>query len=246
MPLTIIILAAGEGKRMKSELPKVLHLCGEKPMLVRVVEAARKLEPNKLVIVTGRHHKTIIQTLGIWIDVFGISFVEQPQPIGTGHAVNCCKQQFEANDRVLILNGDMPLIQSQLLENFVNELSLVDGLVLTARLENPHGYGRIIYDKNEFTQIIEEKDCTEEQRKINEINSGVYVFRGKVLHRCLPLITNENKQKEYYLTDIVGLAKEYNISTFLIKDDENFQIRGANTPEELSELSLLTTLDEKK
>jgi bifunctional N-acetylglucosamine-1-phosphate-uridyltransferase/glucosamine-1-phosphate-acetyltransferase GlmU-like protein len=192
-----------------------------------------------LVIVTGRHHKTIIQTLGIWIDVFGISFVEQPQPIGTGHAVNCCKQQFEANDRVLILNGDMPLIQSQLLENFVNELSLVDGLVLTARLENPHGYGRIIYDKNEFTQIVEEKDCTEEQKGISIINSGLYYIDANLLLKYVPMIENKNAQHEYYLTDIVKIIKNHekiSIKTHLISEEENKYISGVNTPEELTAL----------
>ena len=237
--LVVLILAAGEGKRMRSELPKVLHVCGEKPMLVRVIESARGLNPDKIVVVTGRHHKQIIQTIGKWMDSFGIVFVEQPEPIGTGHAVRCCESEFKKNDRVLILNGDMPLIQTSLLQKVLSNTVDSEGVILTAMLENPYGYGRIVYDASgEFVAIVEEKDCTEEERGIREINTGVYVFLGKVLHSFLPKIKNTNKQKEYYLTDIVGIAKKSggSLKTFLLEENENVQIRGANTPEELKEL----------
>jgi UDP-N-acetylglucosamine diphosphorylase/glucosamine-1-phosphate N-acetyltransferase len=238
--LVVIILAAGEGKRMRSSLPKVLHLLQLKPMLVRVIETTRYLMPSKIVVVTGKHRQLIIETINQWMDSSQLVFIEQPVAIGTGHAVRCCQSEFSMNDRVLILNGDMPLIQPTLLYNFSQNNNNV---ILTAKIMEPHGYGRIVYDDiGIFSEIIEEKDCTEEQRKITEINSGVYLFSGEFLHSFLPKITNENRQKEYYLTDIVKIAKQKNsnIKTFLINETDNNQIRGVNTPEELEQLFDIT------
>jgi bifunctional UDP-N-acetylglucosamine pyrophosphorylase/glucosamine-1-phosphate N-acetyltransferase len=234
MPLTAIILAAGEGKRMRSDLPKVLHLVGGKPMLVRVLETVRMVNPEKIVVVTGKHHNQIIQTLGKWMDIFGIIFVEQSPALGTGHAVLCCLDQFTKDDRVLILNGDMPLLRSTVLRIL---LSHERNRVMTTKLENPMGYGRIIYDsRGEFRGIVEERDCREYEREIQEVNTGVYVFSGEVLHKCLPLLTNDNSQKEYYLTDVVrhALACGYSIDTYMTID--SICTRGVNTPEELLEL----------
>ena len=234
MPLTAIILAAGEGKRMRSDLPKVLHLVGGKPMLVRVLETVRMVNPEKIVVVTGKHHNQIIQTLGKWMDIFGIIFVEQSPALGTGHAVLCCLDQFTKDDRVLILNGDMPLLRSTVLRIL---LSHERNRVMTTKLENPTGYGRAIYDsRGEFRGIVEERDCREDEREIQEVNTGVYVFSGEVLHKCLPLLTNDNSQKEYYLTDVVrhALSAGYSIDTYMTID--SICTRGVNTPEELLEL----------
>jgi bifunctional UDP-N-acetylglucosamine pyrophosphorylase/glucosamine-1-phosphate N-acetyltransferase len=234
MPLTAIILAAGEGKRMRSELPKVLHLIGGKPMLVRVIETVRMVNPEKIVVVTGKHHQQIIQTLSKWMDIFGIVFVEQSPALGTGHAVLCCLDQFTKEDRVLILNGDMPLLRPAVLRIL---LSHERNRVMTTKLENPTGYGRALYDsRGEFRGIVEERDCQEDEREIREVNTGVYVFSGEVLHKCLPLLTNDNSQNEYYLTDVVhhALASGYSIDTYMTMDSTS--TRGANTPEELAEL----------
>jgi bifunctional UDP-N-acetylglucosamine pyrophosphorylase/glucosamine-1-phosphate N-acetyltransferase len=235
MTLTAIILAAGEGKRMRSELPKVLHLVGEKPMLVRVLETVRMVNPEKIVVVTGKHHQQIIQTLGKWMDIFGVVFVEQSPALGTGHAVLCCLDQFTKDDRVLILNGDMPLLRSTVLRILLSHERI--NRVMTTKLENPTGYGRAIYDsRGEFRGIVEERDCREDEREIQEVNTGVYVFSGEVLHKCLPLLTNDNSQKEYYLTDVVrhALAYGYSIDTYMTMDSVG--TRGVNTPEELAEL----------
>lgn len=238
--IIVTILAAGEGKRMRSEIPKVLHLFCGKPMLVWIIETARTLCPEKIIIVTGRHHKQIIKTLAKWMDSFGIVFVEQPEPIGTGNAVMCCLDHYITESKVLILNGDMPLITASLLDSFIRYYANTDCVVLTAILSNPHGYGRILYENGSFAGIIEEKDCTEEQRKIHEINSGIYLISGNVLQTFLPKITNDNAQGEYYLTDIVKwirTSSSHFCSTYLIDESENFCIRGINTPEELLELS---------
>jgi len=235
MPLTAIVLAAGEGKRMRSELPKVLHLIGGKPMLVRVLETVRTVNPEKIVVVTGKHHNQIIQTLDKWMDIFGIIFVEQSPALGTGHSVLCCLDQFTKDDRVLILNGDMPLLRPTSLRILLSHERI--NRVMTTKLENPTGYGRIIYDsRGEFQGIVEERDCQEDEREIQEVNTGVYVYSGKVLHECLPLLTNDNSQKEYYLTDVVrhALASGYSIDTYMTMDSVG--TRGVNTPEELAEL----------
>jgi len=231
--LVVIVLAAGEGKRMRSDLTKVLHLCGDKPMVVSVIETAFELNPDKIIVVTGRHHVQIKQTIEQW-NHYGIVYINQLVPMGTGHAVQYCLPEISHEDQVFILNGDIPLIKTELLEKV---LSYKD-TIITAKIENPHGYGRIVYDAGHFVSIIEEKDCSDEQRKICEINSGIYLFSGKSLHSFLPKITNKNKQSEYYLTDIVKIAIEAGnpIHTFVLDEKDNYQIKGANTPEELNEL----------
>jgi len=242
MTLVVTILAAGEGKRMRSDIPKVLHLVGGKPMLVRVVEAVRELEQEmsmRIVIVTGRHHRLIVETLSKWMDIFGVIFIEQPVPIGTGNAVKCCMDQYVKGDTVLILNGDMPLLTSGLLSRFVKDTHAV-AAVISAKIENPTGYGRILYSRDLFSGIVEEKDATPEQCEICEINAGVYLFEAGFLREYLPRIKNENRQKEYYLTDIFAIAEREPMTTFLLDRSENLQIRGVNTPEELAELE--TTL----
>jgi bifunctional UDP-N-acetylglucosamine pyrophosphorylase/glucosamine-1-phosphate N-acetyltransferase len=236
MPLTTVILAGGDGKRMRSDLPKVLHLVGGKPMLVRVIESVREVHPDKIVVVTGRYHSLIIQTLGTWMDIFGIVFVEQSPALGTGHAVQCCLNHIGMNDRILILNGDMPLIRPNILHILIKNGRM--NMVMTTKLDNPTGYGRVIYDsRGEFRAIKEERDCEEDDRQIQEVNTGVYIFSGQVLHECLPLLTNDNSQKEYYLTDVVrhALTAGYIIHTFMTMD--SISVLGANTPEELAELS---------
>jgi len=234
--LVVTILAGGEGKRMRSDIPKVLHLFKEKPMLARMIETVRELNPKKIVIVTGKFHPVIIQTLSKYIDIFGIHFVKQPEPLGTGHAIKCCLDEYELEDKVLILNGDTPLITSSILQKFM-EGSRGSCNVLTARFENPFGYGRIIYDKDgDFTGIVEEKDCSESQRNIHIINGGIYYINGSILKQFVPFISNNNVQKEFYLTDIVKTVKDKSwnvIATVLLDESETRYISGVNTPEEL-------------
>lgn len=235
--LVVLVLAAGQGKRMRSETPKVLHPCGGVPMLVRVVRAVCPLHPAK-VVVAGCHRELFRQTLETWgVEMGTIVLVDQPTPRGTGDAVRCCLPAFGPDDRVLVLNGDMPLIGPVLLEKLLSEAAGVDGMVLTTRLDNPQGYGRVVYGPDGgLAGIVEEKDCSPGQRQLCEVNTGVYVFRGGVLHDCLPRITNDNQQHEYYLTDVIRLAvADYRIGALLTEDHRS--VRGANTPEELEELS---------
>ena len=236
MNLTITIMAAGEGKRMNSIIPKVLHLFKNKPMLVRIIEECFLINPNKIIIITGKYDKLIKDTLALYIDNFNkLIFIKQINPCGTGDAIKCTLDQYSSNENVLILNGDMPLIKASLIKNFIN--NSVKAKLLVAKLENPYGYGRILYNNNEkFIGIKEEKDCNDEERKIDIVNVGIYLFDSNILKKYIPLIDNNNIQKEYYLTDIVKILykeTDIEINTYLIEDNLKYQIYGVNTQEEL-------------
>jgi UDP-N-acetylglucosamine diphosphorylase/glucosamine-1-phosphate N-acetyltransferase len=239
MNLTITILAAGEGKRMRSSIPKVLHLFQGKPMLVRIIETSKELHAKKIIIITGKHDVLIKETISKYMDIDiidNIVFIQQGSPSGTGDAIKSCLPIYNKDDKVLILNGDMPLINKEILKKFI-DASPYDMNILVARFPNPTGYGRIVYnEKNEFIEIVEEKDCSPEQKKVDIINSGLYYINADLLLKYIPMIDNNNSQKEYYLTDIVKIIKhneEININTFLICQDENKYISGVNTLEEL-------------
>ena len=142
------------------------------------------------------------------------------------------------DENVLILNGDTPLLSSTLLNNFLE--NMCSAKILVSSLDNPYGYGRIIYDKNNnFIEIVEEKDCTEYEKNINIINAGIYLFHSSLLNKYIPIIGNKNAQKEYYLTDIIKIMRNINnteIKTYLIDDDLKYQIHGVNTQQELKYL----------
>jgi UDP-N-acetylglucosamine diphosphorylase/glucosamine-1-phosphate N-acetyltransferase len=238
--LVITIMAAGEGKRMNSQLPKVLHLFNDIPMLVRIINEANKLNPSKIIIITGKFDELIKRTLDIHLNTTfdKLTFVQQKNPNGTGDAINSTLYLYNENENVLILNGDMPLINKEILETFIEHREPMT--ILVARFSNPYGYGRILFDEtDEFIGIVEEKDCTEEQKGISIINSGLYYIDANLLLKYVPMIENKNVQNEYYLTDIVKIIKTHekiSIKTHLISEDENKYISGVNTPEELAEL----------
>jgi UDP-N-acetylglucosamine diphosphorylase/glucosamine-1-phosphate N-acetyltransferase len=239
--LVITILAGGEGKRMNSNIPKVLHLFNGKPMLVKIIEKSLLLKPSKIIIVTGKYNDLIQNTLSQYIDITPIIFVQQKTPLGTGHAIKCCLDYYKPEQKILILNGDMPLINKEVLEQFINSKQ-TNFNILVAQFSNPTGYGRIIYENNDFMEIIEEKDCNEEQKTINVVNSGLYYIASELLREFIPMITNENKQNEYYLTDIVKIIKSktnHTIDTFLIDVNDNKYISGVNTQAELKDLDKL-------
>ena len=239
--LVITILAGGEGKRMNSNIPKVLHLFNGKPMLVKIIEKSLLLKPTQMIIVTGKYNDLIQNTLSQYIDITPIIFVQQKNPLGTGHAIKCCLDYYKPEQKILILNGDMPLINKEVLEQFINSKQ-TNFNILVAQFSNPTGYGRIIYENNDFMEIIEEKDCNEEQKTINVVNSGLYYIASELLCEFIPMITNENKQNEYYLTDIVKIIKSkttHTIDTFLIDVNDNKYISGVNTQAELKDLEKL-------
>ena len=238
--LVVTIMAGGVGKRMKSDLPKVLHKFKGIPMLVRIIKECLKLNIKKIIIITGKFHSLITNTLKEYInhnDFIKINFIIQKNPLGTGHAIKCTLDEYEDNDKVVILNGDMPLINSDVINNLYNYSQ--NNSILVAELNNSHGYGRIIYDNNrKFIKIKEEKDCNDIERNIKIINSGLYKINGSDLKYYILKINNNNKQNEYYLTDIIELMVNDNkiISTYKIDSNQNKLIMGINSKEELSNL----------
>ena len=250
-PCVVTIMAAGEGKRMNSNIPKVLHLFKGIPMLVRILMQASRLKPDKIIVITGKYHhliqltvETHLRELNVDIHTQNIVYVQQPEPNGTGGAISCCLDLYNEdiesnlNENVLILNGDMPLVQFELLEDFVNRCieTKSQANLLVCDIENPQGYGRILYnDDRVFIGIREEKDCSEEERTIPTVNVGIYLFSASVLKHYIPLIKNDNAQREYYLTDIAKMLVG-KIQTISIPPSMTYQIYGVNTQEELRKL----------
>src|ERR1700730_3065347 len=241
-PLNVLILAAGLGTRMKSERAKVLHEIGGLPLIVYVCRAARSLDPARIYVVVG-HQATEVEKaakneMG---DLAG--FVMQTEQRGTGHAVMAARAELaESNSLVLVLPGDVPLIRSETLEAFIenHKSSRAACSVLSVRLENPTGYGRIVRDDNDlFARIVEQKDATFEEQKIKEINSGIYCFDSRKLFSALERVNTSNKQGEYYLTDVpqILLSGGEVVNVYLHGDAR--EVSGINTRAELAEFENL-------
>jgi bifunctional UDP-N-acetylglucosamine pyrophosphorylase/glucosamine-1-phosphate N-acetyltransferase len=243
--LTVTVMAAGEGKRMNSNIPKVLHYFHGTPMLIRILREVFILRPKKIVVITGKYHNLIKDTIDIWFleneNREKIVYVKQENPQGTGHAICCALKEYEDDQNILILNGDMPLITSTLLEKFIeNDATAINAKLMVAELENPYGYGRIILDsRGKFVGIREQKDCDENEVRIRDVNVGLYYFNAMILKKYIPMITNDNKQEEYYLTDIVKIVREntnLEIDIFKLLPTQNYMIYGVNTKDELRTL----------
>jgi len=239
--LSVIILAGGLGKRMQSDVPKVLHCLHEKPMLVHVLESALKLNPKMIYIVVGKYEPIIRETLSRYMDISQICFVKQPEALGTGHAIQCARPYFlgqSPDDKIVILSGDVPLLKSKTIQSMMEQDSPVT--LMTSTIETPKGYGRIVCDEmGNFVKIVEEKDCNDAQRTIRVINAGIYAFRVGLLCDYLPLITNDNAQEEYYLTDIFEIIRQkerLTVAMYHLPVEQNIEIAGVNTKEQLEEL----------
>ncbi|HET8707659.1 MAG TPA: NTP transferase domain-containing protein, partial [Pseudomonadales bacterium] len=201
MNLTVVILAAGKGTRMKSALPKVLHTVAGKPMLQHVFDVAEQLQANKIICVIGHGADQIEKHFANR----AVQWVEQAEQLGTGHAVQQVLPHIGADEKVLVLYGDVPLISLSTLKQLLAIPHPYN--ILTLEMANPHGYGRIIRNEiKEIVAIVEEKDAEPEQKKIKEVNTGVIAINGDLLHKWLPKLENNNSQKEYYLTDLVKFA----------------------------------------
>lgn len=240
----VVIMAGGLGKRMNSELPKVLHKICEKPMLIRVILEARKLNPYKIICIVGKYKDIIIRTVKEYIQdsEADILFIEQPEPLGTGHAIQCCRNELlkHENMNVIILSGDVPLLKVTTISAFLENINVAK--IMTTEFNNPTGYGRIIEENNIFQKIVEEKDCSDDERRVKKVNCGIYAFDIKILCKYLPYLTNNNSQKEFYLTDIVEIIKKnenVEINTMNIDEDKQYQIMGVNTIDQLKELENL-------
>ena len=246
----VIIMAGGNGKRMASDTPKVLHCIRGLPMILYPILAAKQLAGiHKILVVVGKHREIIERTVNKYVDAHGIEYITQTEPLGTGHAVSACVPWFDkcgvAISNVLILSGDVPLLTSATMDKMlggVGETWLAR--ILATEHASPTGYGRVIMMDGAFVKIVEEKDATDAERQTTLINGGVYVFKYATLRRYLPMIQNRNAQDEFYLTDLVGLVQSHAVDVMVLGPMERRQIMGVNTPDELllvSSLSRRTT-----
>lgn len=229
MSLKVVILAAGQGTRMKSCIPKVMHkVCG-KPMLEHVIENTKIDEDTQSVVVIGHKSEYVREYFAD-----SLTYAYQLQQLGTGHAVMMAVEHIKDEDEVLIICGDTPLIErTTIMEMCALKAGGNQAVVMTALVENPFGYGRIIKDNNSFIKIVEEKDADINQKEIKEINAGTYIIDGKLLKAELGNLSTNNSQNEYYLTDVLeNIAKNHSVATFLV-DQES--ILGVNSRVQLAE-----------
>ncbi len=232
MPLEIVVLAAGLGKRMRSDLPKVLHPLAGRPLLAHVLDTARELGPRKIVLVHGHGAEKVREAFaGLDID-----WVLQAEQLGTAHAVMQAMPRVGADADVLLLYGDVPLVRAATLKRLVGAAN--GGLaLLTADLDDPAAYGRIVRDASgRVTRIVEARDASPAERAIPEINAGFYALSARRLGGWLGKIDNRNAQKEYYLTDLVGLAVSEGVAVAAVKAEDPWEVAGVNSKRELAEL----------
>lgn len=238
MVLTVLIMAGGLGKRMESNLPKVLHKVLDIPMIVRVLRTAKKLKPTKIGIIVGQYKNIIKNIILQYENLDLIEFIIQQNPKGTGHAIQCSVTFLSRNSKVLILSGDNPLIHYSTLENLISYKNKC--VLMTTILDNPNGCGRIIRNNNKFIKIVEDKDCSKEEKLIKMINCGIYMFNSNHLLNNIMKLNNNNSQNEYYLTDVVELIKDnekIDIGLYELPKEEQYQLVGVNTKKQLEELN---------
>ena len=232
--LNIIILAAGLGKRMNSSLPKVLHSLAGKSLLSHVIDTANGLLPHKICVVYGHGNDAVRDTIGknelVWVK-------QEPQ-LGTGHALMQALPHLDKKGLTLVLYGDVPLISLETLQKLISASSEDNLALLTLRLNDPTGYGRIVRDneENNVIAIVEDKDTNIDQQKIKEINTGIMVIPNANLHEWLPKLENKNSQKEYYLTDIVAFAAKAGEKIEAAHPSNNWEVLGVNNKVQLAEL----------
>jgi len=232
MPLDIVILAAGQGTRMRSNLPKVLHKLAGKPMLIHVIDTARALNPKAIHLITGHAAQQVQQACA----AKDLHFIVQQEQLGTGHAVMQALP-FLSGEKTLVLYGDVPLIEAQTLQSLLEQVSDKQIALLTVELESPTGYGRIIRSETGQVQaIVEEKDATPAQKAIGEGNSGIIALPTARLADWLNRLSNHNAQGEYYLTDVIALAVADGAQIVTVKAQDAMEVQGANDRIQLAEL----------
>ncbi len=231
--MNIVILAAGMGKRMRSEIPKVLHPIAGQSLLAHVLNTARSLQPNRLIVIYGHGGQVVPEAFGAATD---IHWVRQAEQLGTGHALAQTVPHLDASAQTLILSGDVPLTRPSTLARLLEAAVDSDMALLTVELDEPKGYGRILRSSGRIVGIVEEKDATPQQRQITEVYSGILVAPTVALRRWLGQLTNNNAQGEYYLTDVIGFAAAEGVEIGSAQPDASWETLGVNSKAQLAQL----------
>ena len=241
--LDVLVLAAGLGTRMRSNLAKVLHKIDGRPLVNHVCRTAAALAPRKIYVVIGHQGEDVKRAVLEELDESHSAFVWQKEQLGTGHAVNSAREFFENEDStLLVLSGDVPMIKFETLATLVQQHHAHRGrgaacTILTVKLDDPTGYGRIVRDEaGLFEKIVEQKDASDEERAIREINSGIYCFDTKKLFAALSSVENNNAQNEYYLTDVPSLLRATGEPVSLYQHSDTKEVSGINNRVELADL----------
>lgn len=233
MPLSIIILAAGQGKRMQSARAKVIHQLAGKSMLQHVVDTSQALDPDQIIVVVGHQSSQVRESM----KGQGLSFVEQAEQKGTGHAVQQCLKQLNEGNDVLVLYGDVPLISIATIRNLLEAAKGSALNILSFLPENSQGYGRILRAADGSVRaIVEEQDATADDKKIQESNTGILLIEGSKLRQLIGRLENNNVKKEYYLTDLVKLAVQDGLKVSAILCADAREVNGVNDQHQLAEV----------
>ena len=236
--MNVVILAAGMGKRMQSALPKVLHPLAGKPLLRHVIDTARSLSPQKLCVIYGHGGAAVPDMVSALAQETGVTIdtaLQQPQ-LGTGHAVMQAVPQLDDGAATLVLYGDVPLTTADTLRRLVEAAGSDKLGILTVEQANPFGLGRIVRENGHIVRIVEEKDASEAERAIREINSGIMAIPTRHLKKWLAALSNNNAQGEYYLTDIVAQAVADGVPVVSAQPSGEWEVAGVNSKVQLAEL----------
>ena len=231
-PLSVVILAAGKGTRMYSDLPKVLHPIAGKPMVKHVIDTVKHLNARQINLIYGHGADLLKERLADE----PVNWVFQAEQLGTGHAMQQAAPFFADDENIMMLYGDTPLIQQSTLERLIAQKPENGIALLTVKLDNPTGYGRIIRENGSVVAIVEQKDASAEQLKIQEINTGVMVASGASFKKWLGNLNNNNAQGEYYITDVIAMANEDGFQVQAVQADEFMEVEGANNRLQLAAL----------
>lgn len=230
--LSVVILAAGKGTRMYSDLPKVLHKVAGKPMVKHVIDTAKQLSADPIHLIYGHGADLLKERLANE----PVNWVFQAEQLGTGHAMQQAAPFFKDDENIVMLYGDAPLITKETLEKLIAAKPENGIALLTVKLDNPTGYGRIIRENGSVVAIVEQKDANPEQLKITEVNTGVMVSDGASFKKWLARLDNNNAQGEYYMTDVIGLANQDGFQVAAVTADDIMEVEGANNRLQLNAL----------
>ncbi len=237
--MNVVILAAGMGKRMQSDLPKVLHALAGKPLLSHVIDTARQLSPSRCCVVYGHGGDKVPTQLA----ADDLQFVLQEPQLGTGHAVMQAVSKLNEDQPTLVLYGDVPLTSVVTLRALTEKAGKDKLAILTIAMDDPTGYGRIVREQNKIVRIVEQKDATDLERQIREVNTGILVAPTRQLKDWLARLSNHNAQGEYYLTDIIALAVKDNVVIESTQPNHAWETLGVNSKVQLAELERIHQLN---